>query len=117
MGKAGKQGRLRETPVPGAPRNRLRLWDYEPDTAKSMEFWRRKRDSNPRASRPANGFQDRRFQPLTHSSTPYYMRLPGSVYASPFCRVNASSFAASSSSRFITSACWISSTGGVLPCT
>src|SRR5579871_2680259 len=31
-------------------------------------FWRRKRDSNPRASYPANGFQDRRFQPLTHSS-------------------------------------------------
>src|SRR5215471_3517000 len=30
--------------------------------------WRRKRDSNPRASHPANGFQDRRFQPLTHSS-------------------------------------------------
>lgn len=30
--------------------------------------WRRKRDSNPRASYPANGFQDRRFQPLTHSS-------------------------------------------------
>src|SRR5208283_987222 len=31
--------------------------------------WRRKRDSNPRASFPANGFQDRRFQPLTHSSS------------------------------------------------
>ena len=30
--------------------------------------WRRKRDSNPRASCPANGFQDRRFQPLTHPS-------------------------------------------------
>ena len=33
--------------------------------------WRRKRDSNPRASFPANGFQDRRFQPLTHSSVFY----------------------------------------------
>ncbi len=33
--------------------------------------WRRKRDSNPRASHPANGFQDRRFQPLTHSSDFY----------------------------------------------
>src|SRR3954463_4460567 len=35
----------------------------------SEDEWRRKRDSNPRASFPANGFQDRRFQPLTHSST------------------------------------------------
>ena len=33
-------------------------------------FWRRKRDSNPRASYPANGFQDRRLQPLGHSSIP-----------------------------------------------
>ena len=32
------------------------------------KFWRRKRDSNPRAPFDANGFQDRRFQPLTHSS-------------------------------------------------
>ena len=31
-------------------------------------WWRRKRDSNPRASHPANGFQDRRLQPLGHSS-------------------------------------------------
>jgi site-specific DNA recombinase len=31
-------------------------------------IWRRKRDSNPRASYPANGFQDRRLQPLGHSS-------------------------------------------------
>ena len=36
--------------------------------AKSFIFWRRKRDSNPRASYPANGFQDRRLQPLGHSS-------------------------------------------------
>ena len=36
----------------------------------NFDNWRRKRDSNPRASRPANGFQDRRFQPLTHSSKP-----------------------------------------------
>ena len=34
------------------------------------EKWRRKRDSNPRAPFDANGFQDRRFQPLTHSSFP-----------------------------------------------
>lgn len=33
-----------------------------------FEIWRRKRDSNPRASCPANGFQDRRLQPLGHSS-------------------------------------------------
>jgi hypothetical protein len=32
-------------------------------------FWRRERDSNPRAPFGANGFQDRRFQPLTHPSS------------------------------------------------
>jgi hypothetical protein len=35
-----------------------------------FDNWRRKRDSNPRASYPANGFQDRRLQPLGHSSAP-----------------------------------------------
>jgi hypothetical protein len=46
--------------------------DFDPGGSNS-DNWRRKRDSNPRASRPANGFQDRRFQPLTHSSgLPYY---------------------------------------------
>src|SRR5713101_2672570 len=30
--------------------------------------WRRRRDSNPRDPFGSNGFQDRRFQPLTHSS-------------------------------------------------
>ena len=30
--------------------------------------WRRRRDSNPRDPYGSNGFQDRRFQPLTHSS-------------------------------------------------
>src|SRR6267143_3308540 len=30
--------------------------------------WRRRRDSNPRDPFESNGFQDRRFQPLTHSS-------------------------------------------------
>ena len=30
--------------------------------------WRRKRDSNPRVGSPTNGFQDRRLQPLGHSS-------------------------------------------------
>ena len=32
------------------------------------EAWRRRRDSNPRDPFGPNGFQDRRFQPLTHSS-------------------------------------------------
>ena len=32
------------------------------------DFWRRKRDSNPRTSFPVNGFQDRRLKPLGHSS-------------------------------------------------
>src|SRR5580700_3094052 len=34
----------------------------------TSEFWRRRRDSNPRDPFESNGFQDRRFQPLTHSS-------------------------------------------------
>ena len=37
-------------------------------------LWRRKRDSNPRVSHPTNGFQDRRLQPLGHSSDLYYIR-------------------------------------------
>src|SRR5262245_22903797 len=41
------------------------------DRRKDIEFWRRKRDSNPRTSYPVNGFQDRRLQPLGHSSTLY----------------------------------------------
>jgi hypothetical protein len=32
-------------------------------------IWRRGRDSNPRDPFGPNGFQDRRFQPLTHPST------------------------------------------------
>ncbi len=35
------------------------------------DIWRRKRDSNPRTSYPVNGFQDRRLQPLGHSSVFY----------------------------------------------
>jgi hypothetical protein len=34
--------------------------------------WRRRRDSNPRDPFEPNGFQDRRFQPLTHSSASKY---------------------------------------------
>src|ERR1700676_5636948 len=34
--------------------------------------WRRRRDSNPRDPFGSNGFQDRRFQPLTHSSVSKY---------------------------------------------
>ena len=41
-----------------------------------FEIWRRKRDSNPRASCPANGFQDRRLRPLGHSSTSKLADLP-----------------------------------------
>ena len=36
-------------------------------------FWRRRRDSNPRGPFEPNGFQDRRFQPLTHSSASDYI--------------------------------------------
>jgi hypothetical protein len=37
-----------------------------------FDIWRRKRDSNPRTSYPVNGFQDRRLQPLGHSSVFYF---------------------------------------------
>jgi hypothetical protein len=37
-----------------------------------FEQWRRRRDSNPRDPFGPNGFQDRRFQPLTHSSVSKY---------------------------------------------
>ena len=37
----------------------------------NVDIWRRKRDSNPRTSYPVNGFQDRRLQPLGHSSVFY----------------------------------------------
>ena len=40
----------------------------------SLRRWRRERDSNPRAPFEANGFQDRRFQPLTHPSSITYGR-------------------------------------------
>ena len=33
-----------------------------------VTLWRRERDSNPRYPLGYNGFQDRRFQPLTHPS-------------------------------------------------
>src|SRR5580658_3505808 len=35
---------------------------------RTFVLWRRRRDSNPRDPFESNGFQDRRFQPLTHSS-------------------------------------------------
>jgi hypothetical protein len=40
------------------------------------ELWRRRRDSNPRDPFGSNGFQDRRFQPLTHSSVSKYNLRP-----------------------------------------
>ena len=41
-------------------------WDY---------IWRRERDSNPRYPLRYNGFQDRRYQPLTHPSACRWNRL------------------------------------------
>src|SRR5207253_7755051 len=35
---------------------------------RTLEVWRRRRDSNPRDPFESNGFQDRRIQPLCHSS-------------------------------------------------
>src|ERR1035438_7397221 len=54
------------TPMPPAAASIPSYTSYShgPDAG----MWRRKRDSNPRTSFPVNGFQDRRYQPLTHSS-------------------------------------------------
>jgi hypothetical protein len=41
---------------------------FKGNKRKSKTDWRRRRDSNPRDPFGSNGFQDRRFQPLTHSS-------------------------------------------------
>jgi hypothetical protein len=40
-------------------------------------LWRRGRDSNPRDSFESNGFQDRRFQPLTHPSVSNFNTFSG----------------------------------------
>jgi hypothetical protein len=53
----------------------VRRSGVERRTTKSFRIWRRKRDSNPRAPSDANGFQDRRLQPLGHSSSNYPSRL------------------------------------------
>jgi hypothetical protein len=42
------------------------------DGEKMAALWRRRRDLNPRDPFGSNGFQDRRFQPLTHSSVSKY---------------------------------------------
>src|SRR6516164_3354125 len=41
-----------------------------------FNVWRRRRDSNPRDPYGSNGFQDRRIQPLCHSSTLIIHGLP-----------------------------------------
>ena len=41
----------------------------------SNEVWRRRRDSNPRDPFESNGFQDRRIQPLCHSSAMILLHL------------------------------------------
>src|ERR1035438_5670785 len=51
-----------------ATRETLVTWAVPMPTKK----WRRKRDSNPREPFDSNGFQDRRIQPLCHSSV-YYL--------------------------------------------
>src|ERR1700691_3572192 len=44
--------------------------------ARFFERWRRRRDSNPRDPFESNGFQDRRLQPLGHSSALIKNNLP-----------------------------------------
>ena len=45
---------------------------YWMDFALIVDIWRRERDSNPRRPCSLNGFQVRRFQPLTHPSVTGY---------------------------------------------
>ena len=47
---------------------RLTWSDHRKQEEKRPKKWRRRRDSNPRNARTLNGFQDRRIQPLCHSS-------------------------------------------------
>ena len=42
--------------------------DHDSRTGGLVRLWRRGRDSNPRDAYASNGFQDRRFQPLSHLS-------------------------------------------------
>jgi hypothetical protein len=42
-------------------------------------YWRRRRDSNPRDPFESNGFQDRRIQPLCHSSTLILLHLLATI--------------------------------------
>ncbi len=68
----GVKMRVPITNEPSVAANSLQLED-DPRRLRAISHlnWRRKRDSNPRASYPANGFQDRRLQPLGHSSDSY----------------------------------------------
>src|SRR6266849_11205212 len=55
------------------------------------QFWRRRGDSNPRDPFEPNGFQDRRFQPLTHPSVFDFnplRRLEGYLYPWSTVRLN-----------------------------
>jgi hypothetical protein len=47
---------------------RLRAAGKKEPLKKKKHVWRRGWDSNPRGPFEPNGFQDRRFQPLTHPS-------------------------------------------------
>ena len=55
-----------------------RFWCERPASGWCMRCWRRARDSNPRNPFEFNGFQDRRFQPLTQLSASW--SAPLSVY-------------------------------------
>jgi hypothetical protein len=48
--------------------SRLELSPTRSGRSQVPNFWRRKRDSNPRNPFEFNGFQDRRIKPLSHSS-------------------------------------------------
>ena len=54
--------------------------------------WRRERDSNPRAPFEANGFQDRRFQPLTHPSAGGFAALLDGIQSGTLMRLPHFSF-------------------------
>ncbi len=78
------------------PENRKRYFSTKlafgnalrPIAPQNRETWRRERDSNPRWACAHNGFQDRRFQPLSHPSAraPYHYGEGPRALSSEACR-------------------------------
>src|SRR6266481_155424 len=70
--------------IPACPKNKRKpLGNCLRARLVTKNYWRRRRDSNPRDPFESSDFQDRRFQPLTHSSAYDSTALIGRLWASP----------------------------------